>query len=132
MDNQKPGDLVLAFIEDYFEWNSEAVKLGGIKFEHSTDTHNRIQHSYRKLLDKYCRPGFEGEPIAFGTESSHEPNKEVIISEDIGDSKASIRTRHTDQFGFEAEHEYRFELEGSRWYLVAVDYIDGNEKYPGL
>ncbi len=132
MQNAQPQELVLQFIEDYFEWNSQAVELGGRHFKLSPDDHVRIEQDYRKLLDKYCRPGFQGEPIAFGTESSHNPDKEVIVSQAIDDSEAAITTRHTDQFGFETEHEFRFEREGSRWFLVAVDYIDGGEKYPGL
>jgi hypothetical protein len=90
------------------------------------------QKKYVELLQKYCLPGFEGMAISFGSDSAHEPEKEVIVSEEITDSKAIIRTKRSGKTSFVSEYEYRLIKKSSRWYLEAVDYVDSDGKYPSL
>jgi hypothetical protein len=128
-----PQAVVHEFIHDYFRWNLAALQLelddpdGGLA---------RAEKLYQILLDKFCEPGFVGEPIAFGSDSSHDPSREKIVLEEIsGDhaviKHAAIKTTQQDEHGFVIDYEYRLMLR-QRWFLLAVDYVDADGSYPSL
>ena len=127
-----PTDLVYSFIADYFNWNTYAFKLSRNLKDHSRQAVDLAEKEYAKLLQKYCLPEFKGMAISFGSDSAHEPGKEVIVSEEITDSKAIIRTIYSGRFSVVSEYEYRLVKKSSKWYLEAVDYIDSDGKYPSL
>jgi hypothetical protein len=89
------------------------------------------QQGYQKLLDKYCRAGFKGEPVAFGSESTHDPAREVVTSVDVQGKTAVVKTRN-DADGFVSEYEFQLIHENGRWYLLQVYYLDGAEKFESL
>lgn len=128
-----PQQIVLAFIEDYFNWNALATRLCD-KEEHADDGDplDKAEQKYQELIGRYCLPGFEAEPIAFGTESSHDPALEVIVEAHIHQDTAIIKSKHTNASGFISDYEYRLTRQGDRWYLDAVNYIDDEGSYPSL
>ena len=129
---KNPSDIVRSFIEDYYTWNNEAMKHSERERDDSGKAMKTAQERYQKLIEKYCLPGFKGQPISFGSESSHEPIKEVIASEEITGNKAIVKTKHTKSRNFVSDYEYRFVKIKHRWYLEAVDYVDRDGKYPSL
>lgn len=129
-----PESIVLAFIQDYKSWNDRAYEESE-RLEHSEQAMIRAEAEYRKLLSKYCRPGFAGEPIAFGSESSHDISREKVDSVIIDGKNAIVKTRHTKKRGpveMEDDYEYHLSLDGARWYLEQVYYVDADGKYEGL
>ncbi len=52
------------------------------------------------IIKRYCRPDFEGQPISYGTESSHEPGNEIIVSDEATETRALIKTKHTGSYNF--------------------------------
>jgi hypothetical protein len=124
-----PQAVVHAFITDYLEWNRAAFQLelddpdGGLE---------QAERLYQVLLNKYCEPGFIAEPIAFGSDSSHDSMCEKIVLEKISGLDAVIKTSQQDEHGFVTEYEYRLIFKQARWFLLAVDYIDAEGTYPSL
>lgn len=129
-----PESIVLAFIQDYKSWNDRAHEEAE-SLEHSEQAMDRAEAEYEKLLSKYCRPGFSGEPIAFGSQSSHDISREKVVSVIIDGKNAIVKTKHTDKRGsleMEDDYEYHLSLDGARWYLEQVYYVDADGKYEGL
>ncbi len=127
-----PANLVLSFISDYFSWNKYAWALWANRKDNSQQVVDLAEKKYAELLEKYCLPGFKGMAISFGSDASHEPEKEIIVSEKINNSKAIFRTKKTGRFSFISEFEYRLVKKSSKWYLEAVDYVDIDGKHPSL
>jgi len=89
------------------------------------------QKSWDQLLKKYTKPDFHGEPIAFGSDSDHDPNQEKIISTKIHGSTAIITTRFPMQY-YSPVYEYHLKKENKNWYLSQVFLVDEDGKYPSL
>ncbi len=129
----EPKELVASFIADYFAWNSRAQQLCDEEIGNTGEAMDEAERLYEEtIIAVYCRPGFRGEPIAFGTESSHQPGKDVIISEETTDTRSVVNTQHTGDFDFVSDYQFVFTKTDGKWYLEAVDYVDGDEKYPSL
>ncbi|NER17937.1 NTF2 fold immunity protein [Spongiivirga citrea] len=127
-----PKEIVVEFIKDYYEWNQAAIKMNK-ENQNTEKIISKAKKDYsRNILLKYCFKGFKGQPISFGDDSAHNPKKEIIISEDISKNEATVLTRITKMHDFIIEYEYRLVKKKKKWYLVAVDYIDGKKKWPGL
>jgi hypothetical protein len=124
-----PQAVVTAFISDYLEWNRAALQLELDDPEHDIEEAEKL---YQVLLDKFCEPGFVGEPISFGSDSSHDPKHEKIVLEEVSGVDAVIRTSQQDEHGFVSEYEYRLRFKHNRWFLLAVDYLDADGSYPSL
>ena len=128
-----PKQLVEEFIEDYFAWNSKAQALSDQEKEYTGEAMDEAERLYGELIIKrYCRPDFKGQPISYGTESSHEPGNEIIVSDETTETRALIKTKHTDSYNFASDYEYSFIKLDGRWFLESVDYVDTDGSYPGL
>jgi hypothetical protein len=127
-----PTELVVSFISDYFKWNEYVFSLSQNGKDNSAQTVALAEVKYIELLQKYCLPEFEGVSISFGSASIHDPENEVIVSEAVVDSRATIRTKHLGGLSLGAEFEYRFVKRSARWYLAAVDFVDDTGSYPSL
>ncbi|HAS6309398.1 TPA: hypothetical protein I7213_22250 [Vibrio vulnificus] len=131
---ESPRLLVKSYLIDYKDWNDKAYKLRKAEVNHSGGAMQLANELYKKnILSKYCQSDFVGEPIAFGSESSHDPENETIVTEEIIENRAIITTKHTNSTGFVADYEYRMiKSNNGKWFLEAVDYVDSDGKYPGL
>ncbi len=128
-----PRQQVEAFINDFFDWNGRAHALAEQEADHSGDAMDEAERTYAESIIKvYCRPGFSGEPIAFGSTACHEPGKEIIFSEEITGDHAVIQTKHTGDFDFVSDYEYLFTRADGKWFLEAINYVDADGKYPSL
>ena len=126
-----PETIVKAFITDYCQWNDRAYersKSSGV----SEEILDEAESEYAELLRRYCRPGFSGQTIAFGSHSSHSPRTETIREIILEGEHATVKTVAVDSLGFEANYEYSLAFADGRWFLEAVDYIDEEGRYPGL
>lgn len=128
-----PEGLVRAFLADYQAWNDRAVRASEtLGDERGMDA---AQADYDRLLARYARPGFRGEPIAFGSDASHSPTAERVLSVDVQGAGAVVRTRHSRRIAnvlLEDDYEYELKRERGRWYLEQVYYVDAEGRYPGL
>lgn len=132
-DMDTPRSLVQSFISDYQKWNDKAYSLSEAEVEYTGEAMKMAEDLYHKnIISKYCKPNFKSQPIAFGSDSPHEAENEIILTEDVDSDKAIITTQHTDSNDFVADYEYRLIRESGRWFLEAVDYVDSDGKYPGL
>jgi hypothetical protein len=123
-----PQTVVHAFMTDYLEWNRAALQF---ELDDPDGDMKQAEKLYQDLLDKFCEPGFVGEPIAFGSDSSHDPMHEKIVLEKVSERDAVIKTSQQDEHGFVIDYEYRLTFK-QRWVLLAVDYLDADGAYPSL
>ena len=82
-------------------------------------------------MKKYTKPGFQSEPIAFGSESSHDPEQEKIISVQITEKIAVVTTKLSRQY-YSPIYEYQLSKENDTWYLSQIFLVDDDGKYPSL
>lgn len=132
--NARPESLVRSFQADYLAWNDAAFSREDKSGRQVMDW---AKQAYGELLRKYCRPGFSGQPIAFGSTSAHHPEHERIVSiKAIGTAGARVRTQIDDSVvpgsSFLVDYEYVLGFSDGRWFLHAVDYLDADGRYPGL
>jgi hypothetical protein len=125
-----PRSVVESFIADYFHWNNAAQA----SYDKSSGSAamSEAEKAYQALLQRYCLPGFRGEPISFGSESSHVPGSEKVLSVHTAGAEAVVKTQMKDKHDFVADYEYHLVFLNGKWYLKNVYYVDGNEKYPSL
>lgn len=126
-----PESLVKRFIEDYRAWNDRSHLR--CEQDDSPQALETAEADYADLLKRYCRPGFTGEPIAFGSTSSHHPDTERVLSVTSDGPRCVVMTLNRDATGFQARYEYSLICENERWYLEALDYIDADgDRLPSL
>lgn len=129
---ESPEDLVRLFIRDYYDWNGRAAAT--IRKPRDAATVERIRQEHHDLLERYCPPGFSGEPPSYGTDSIHDPERTVIVSSEILEGTARVITQKPMPFGLRGVHSHEFDLQrhNGRWFIVGVFYIDGKERLPSL
>lgn len=124
-----PEQVVTAFQRDYKSWNDLSFQ------RHQSYGEQEVmlfaQEGWNELLNKYTKPGFHGEPIAFGSESSHDPEQEKIISAQITGGAAIVTTRLSKQY-YSPIYEYQLSKENDTWYLSQIFLVDDDGKYPSL
>ncbi|SCK12016.1 hypothetical protein VAR608DRAFT_0651 [Variovorax sp. HW608] len=132
VESMGPEDLVRAFISDYDAWNryshlmSERDAIAGI---------DAAEAAYAELSRKYCPPGQVHQPISFGSDSSHDSEREAIVDVATTDDASLVRTRHTKKVGslvMARDHEFHLKRADGRWYLTSLLYVDEDGKYEGL
>ena len=136
-----PQSVVRAFIADYFRWNREAMQRDehlprrGRAAEVARERSSELaRQGYAALLGKYCRSGFEGESIAYGTDSLHDPASEVVSGTPRGDL-CLARTRMTSlvvNVEMVTDFEYQLTRSEGWWYLESVKCVFEDGKYESL
>ncbi|MBN9520403.1 hypothetical protein J0H58_18055 [bacterium] len=135
---QDPVALVLAFVDDYYRWNTAAnarLDKAGESGTAIASATTAAEREYRALLKQYCRPGFTGEPVVFGSPSLHHPKFETIASSKPRGDRCLIKTcavDDEDEFGVEVNFEYRLVWADGRWYLERVTVVDETGRYESL
>ena len=124
-----PEQVVIAFQHDYKIWNDQSFQQSQTRDE--KDIMPLAQKSWNELLRKYTAPDFEGEPIAFGSESSHDPDLEKVISTKITGDNAVVTTRLSQQY-YSPVYEYQLFRDSNTWYLSQIFLVDDDGKYPSL
>lgn len=125
-----PEQVVHAFITDYEAWNRFANAVNS-----QDDNMAHAESAYRALIEKYCPPGHEPQPISFGSEPSHTHAHETILGSEHAGHTCVVKTRHAQPMGarfFNSDYEYHLRKAGERWFLTSLLYVDGNERYEGL
>lgn len=120
-----PEALVRQFQADYLQWNNQSFALRNVQ------DISVAERAYAELLRKYTLPEFQGEPIAFGSNSSHDPDKEKTISVTIKGSTAILTTQYPE-LHYTSAYEYHLINQQQRWYLIQVYFIDNKGRYPNL
>lgn len=127
-----PEALVLMFIADYERWNNHAFQISEPPTRAAMEA---AESAYAELLRKFCEPGLQHQPIAFGSDPSHDRAREEIVGADIGAEISIVRTRQTKLFGetsIASDYEYHLKKAGQRWLLTSLLYVDQDGKYECL
>jgi hypothetical protein len=127
-----PEDFVRAFIADYEGWNNFAYQVTS---QNARTGMAASESAYDALLRKYCLPDLSHQPIAFGSESSHDLEREAIVSADVSAESCVVKTRRIKKAGTPAivqNFEYHLKKIGQRWFLTSILYAFDDGKYEGL
>jgi hypothetical protein len=132
-----PVAVVLAFIADHHRWNGAAHRRSlGLRGDAAHIAASEVgKGEYAALLARYCRPGFAGEPISYGTPPLHDPACEAVVSARPRGDRCLVRTRSAfDLAGVEMvqDFEYRLSRAGGRWYLESVRCMVDGRGYESL
>lgn len=124
-----PEQMVVSFQHDYTIWNDQSFRdrqPGG-----GNQAMQLAEQNYRAMLKKYTKPDFQGEPIAYGSDSSHDPMREKITAQKIDENSAIITTQVAGEY-YSPVYEYHFSKENKKWYLTQIFLVDEDGKYPSL
>jgi len=128
-ETSSPAALVRAFQADYLHWNNQLL---AIKENQTSDSvMSAAVKTYSEMLTKYTLPDFVGEPVAFGSESLHDPAKEKILTVKTHGGTAVVTTEFPGEY-YTPTYEYHLVYQQHRWYLTAVDLVDEDGKFPSL
>ncbi|MGM9482508.1 hypothetical protein ACS5PN_15055 [Roseateles sp. NT4] len=127
-----PDEFVRAYIADYEHWNSFANDA----YTQDPDAgFDLAESAYASLIAKYCPPGFQHQPVAFGSDASHDNSREVVLGVELTPQGCVVRTKNTKLIGTLAianDYEYHLKKTAERWFLVSLLYVDQEGKYEGL
>lgn len=125
----EPKAMVAAFFRDHTAWNAFARD----NYDR-TDDFTEAETAYRRLIDLYCGPEKAPQGITFGTDPSYDAERSEILEEREADGSYIVNTRHTNDNGFVAIHDFVFVHRDGRWWLDEVYYYDdyGEEWLPSL
>ncbi len=132
VEGLEPELLVRAYIADHESWNN----FSNAAYERDSSTGMEAAESaYAALVAKYCDPGVRHQPIAFGSDPSHDNRREIVLDVEQASDTCLVRTRRTKVVGtLSMDHDYEYHLRKAdqRWFLVSVLYVDEDGKYEGL
>lgn len=123
-----PEQMVVAFQHDYKIWNDESFQN---RRPDDVNAMKTAEQNYAALLKKYTQPDFHGEPVAYGSDASHDPAREKIIGKNIQKHEAVITTQLSAEY-YSPVYEYHFKQEKQKWYLTQIYLVDEDGKYPSL
>jgi hypothetical protein len=127
-----PQALVESFIADYFRWNEAAMQRrdrAGDSDDGFFAAMETAKQEYAALIERYCRPGFEPQPVSFGTPPKHDLACESILSVTPKGATCRIKTKMVDpprMGGMTSDYVYQLAEEGDRWYLESVKVRSGS------
>ena len=126
-----PKEMTIEFIKDYKIWNDYAYEIDTIDKKDGTE---KAKNAYHNLILKYCRPNLKYQNIAFGSDSNHDLAYEKIVSSEIKNDSAIIKTKYIhDRFSYiHHDFEYVYIIFNDRWFLEHVYLVDEFGKYEGL
>ena len=130
--DDSPEGRVRSFLRDYRDWNARAAKRFGKAYDEAMEL--RIDREYDELVARYCPPAAERQGIVYGTDPAFDPGATRIVAVSTGDAQAVIRTAkrmHPESDSYHV-HEFDLALQGARWLLTGIYYIDGDERLPVL
>lgn len=113
----------------------EFVKIKGQTSVEYMKLLSMVSSEYQKLIDRYCRQNYKSLNSSFGSESSHSPENEIIVSIQTIGENSIVKTQNTDrsQSGeFISDYEFHLSYENERWYLEQIFYVNDEGKYESL
>jgi hypothetical protein len=134
----EPTAVVLAFIADHHRWNAasrERDRLAGRSAARQRAAVEATEQEWAAVLARYCRPGFAGQPIAYGIPPLHDPGCEAVVSVRPRGDRCLVRTRKVYEVGgvgMVQEFEYRLSRADGRWFLESVRCIVDGRGYESL
>src|SRR5258706_11018185 len=125
-----PESVVQAFIADYKQWSDHASET--LRQNPSPETMEQADVDYELLLALYCPPGVNRKAAAINSPSSHDPERERVLSVTNEGVRSVVSTEVLDQSGFTDAYEYSLLHSNGRWLIEGIDYLDEEGKWPSL
>lgn len=131
----QPEATVKSFIRAYAEWNQfandrcNAVRSGSNEGQSAIKT---AETEYYEIIKRHGSKLVVPQPIAFGDDTMHDPERESIDSVEVDEQIATVRTRHIGMFDFVSNYEYRLVKESNEWRIASLLYIDDDGSYECL
>ena len=87
---------------------------------------------YDALIARFCASSVQPQPVSYGSEPMHHPEKETIESESISGASAIVETRHTGSYDIVTDYEYHLVQEAGEWRIASLLYVAEDGKFECL
>ena len=135
-DNMKtPESIVQLFIHTHAEWNRRSnercktLRPGSTEDQHAMET---AKSEYNEIIKRFGSKNVVPQPISFGDNPMHDPERESIESTAIDGASVTVRTRHVDIHDLVSIYEYRLVQESNEWRISSLLYNDEKGSYECL
>ena len=128
-----PGDVratLIGFITALYDW--EVAAYAASEVNDSPEAIETATESYSALIREWCVPEVEPQPVSFGSDPSHHPKTERLISASTKEGVCQVRTQQTNSTGFVSDYEYRLRLIDGSWLVESLLYVDEEGQYEAL
>lgn len=124
---------VTAFIEERYEWEMTTfATVMACKKGEREPAIEQGQSAYEALIQKWCGSDVEASGSSYGSEPTHDPEREEIRDAAMSGDTWVVRTRSTKPSGFASDYEYHLRREGNRWLIKNLFYVADGEKFESL
>ena len=130
-----PETIVRSFLHAHAEWNQRSnercktLRPGSADYQRAMET---AKSEYDDIIQQLGSKTVVPQPISFGDDAMHDPERETIESVDIDRSTASVGTRHIGMHELVSTYEYRLVQESSEWRISSLLYNDDDGSYECL
>ena len=101
------------------DWEVESWRA--FEENRSPETRKSIQEKYRALVSHWCVDEVTPQPAAYGSDPSHNPESEKLVSAATADDTCWVQTEDTESGTI---HEYHLRREGEKWLVEHLFYVD--------
>lgn len=118
------------FIAAMHGWEVEAMRV-----REETDfesAHRLISDAYELLLKTHCTDSGPRQGMAYGSDPSHDPERERIVGGIRQGDIWVLRTSQASEYGGETIHEYELINVDQRWLINQVFYVDDEGRWESL
>jgi hypothetical protein len=133
-----PSDAVRAFIAGIHAWETKAHRTTSDlrekrradpdKYEKPyKDARQAVIDDYNALIARFCTTTVKAKVESYGDPPTHDPTKEVVVSEKIKGDTAVVGTKGADFFGGD-QFEYRLKRFGDVWRLWSMRNVEKDGK----
>lgn len=118
------------FIKALHDWEVAAYQAS--ERSDSAAAMNMAKDTYAALVREWCVPDLTPQPVSYGSDPSHGPETEQLVSAAITGDLCRVRTQHTGSTGFVSDYEYHLRLMDGEWLIEQLYYVDEDGKYEML
>ncbi len=130
-DIPSPVQVVLTeFISALHAWEVAAYQAS--KDGDPAEAMEIAKANYNSLIREWCVADLTPQPISYGSEPAHDPDKERLISAATIENRCLVRTQHTDSMGFLSDYEYHLRFENEKWLIENLFYVTDDGTYEML
>lgn len=132
---KQPESTVKIFIRAHAQWNQRSnsrcklLRPGSVEKQRAMEI---AKSEYQEIIQQLASKDVVPQPISFGDDGMHDPERESIQSVHVEETMAIIRSRHIGMYDIVSIYEYRLVKESNEWRISSLLYVDDDGSYECL